>query len=376
MQTGDVIMNVLYFMNTNDDWEQVLTNDPYNIKVSRDGKYVLLKYQQFNSDLSIPIVRECRGAIFYDNNGKYECVCRAFDKFGNYGESYAAAIDWNSVVVQEKIDGSLIKLYHHGDTWHIATNGTIDAFKANVGDFNLSFGDLVHKALGGEEQFKLFCQHLDTDYTYMFELVSPMSIATIYYADTKLYYLGQRDMTTMIESNKYQAFMEWFGVLKPKIYHLNSIDGCLEYVNTMTRDEEGFVIVDNRFNRIKLKSPEYLLAFHMTNNGEVTTKRIINMIKNEQIDDFLAYCPQYKDMVDNVVNAIVNVCGDIAGELFDTMSYVDLPKKEFAAKIKNRKHKDFLFKFYDNHDIRIVDYIMKKPTSKIVEMIRGNTNGN
>lgn len=369
-------MEVLHFMNTHKDWEQILTSYPYNIKVSRDGQYVLLKYQQFNSDLSIPIVRECRGSIFYDNNGTYECVCRAFDKFGNYGESYAAEIDWDSAVVQEKIDGSLIKLYHHSDTWHIATNGTIDAFKANVGDFNLSFGDLVYKALGGEEQFKLFCQHLDTDYTYMFELVSPMSRATIYYADTKLYYLGQRDMTTMMESNEYQAFMEWFGVLKPKIYHLNSMDECLEYVSTMTRDEEGFVIVDGNFNRIKLKSPEYLLAFHMTNNGEVTTKRIVNMIKNEQIDDFLTYCPQYKDAVDDVMQSIACIILEMTEESLFALDFKELSKKEFAERIKDFKYKDWLFKLYDDCDIRIIDYFMQKPTSKIVEMIRGNKNGN
>ena len=82
-------MEVLDFMNSHNDWEEVLTQPPYYIKVKRDGLYILLKYNQLSSDFSLPIVRECRGVIFYDNeNGTYKCVCRAFDKFGNYGESY------------------------------------------------------------------------------------------------------------------------------------------------------------------------------------------------------------------------------------------------------------------------------------------------
>ena len=363
-------MDILNFINTNNNWEAIITSDPYNIQVSRDGNYMLLKYSQFNSDMSIPMVRECRGIIFYNNNGTYECVARAFDKFGNYGESYAAEIDWNNAVVQEKVDGSLIKLYHHGDSWHIATNGTINAFKASVGDFEMSFGDLVHQAFGCKERFNSFCQHLNKNNTYMFELVSPLSRATIYYSDTKLYYLGQRDMTTMKESNEYIDFMEEFGVLKPKVYHLNSIDECLEYVKTMTRDEEGFVIVDGDYNRIKLKSPEYLFAFHLTNNGQVTTKRIVNMIKNEQIDDFLAYCPQYADAVEEVVQAITDIIVDMTREAMFALCFKDLPKKEFAARIACCKYKDFLFRVSDNTSVNPYDYIMNKPTSKIVEMIK------
>ena len=77
-------MQVLDLMNTHDNWEEILTQSPYNISIRRDGDYILLKYNQLSSDFSLPIVRECRGSIFYKNeDGKYECVCRAFDKFGN-----------------------------------------------------------------------------------------------------------------------------------------------------------------------------------------------------------------------------------------------------------------------------------------------------
>ena len=126
-------MKVLDLMNNNLDWEEILSNPPYSITIKRDGGYILLKYNQFLSDFSNPIVRECRGSIFYlRDDGLYECVCRAFDKFGNYGEEYTDEIDWSTAQVQEKVDGSLIKVFYHNNSWHVATNGTINAYNCIV----------------------------------------------------------------------------------------------------------------------------------------------------------------------------------------------------------------------------------------------------
>lgn len=365
-------MEILNFMNNHSDWENIITQPPYSITVKCDGKYILLKYSQFSSDFNNSMVRECRGTIFYKNyNGKYICVRRAFDKFGNYGESYAPDIDWNNVSVEEKVDGSLISLWYHNKSWHISTNGTIDAFKAQINDKNINFGQLVYEAFDGRENFNKFCSHLYKDFTYTFELVSPKSKMTIFYPKTKLYYLGQRNIITMKESKDYMPFMKDFGVLCPKIYPLNTIEDCLEYVKNMTKDQESFVIRDKNFNRIKLKSPEYLFAFHCNNNGIITTKRIIDMIKEEKIDDFLTYCPQYVEQVEDVKNKIQKLVGhlDFVWKAVSVAQYLN--KKEFAIFIDKFLDKDFLFRKYNNHNLNTVDYIMSKPTNQIKEMIEG-----
>lgn len=366
-------MKVLDFMNTHKNWEELLTQPPYNIKVKRDGDYVLLKYNQLNSDFNNEIVRECRGSIFFQNpDGAYICVCRAFDKFGNYGEAYVNDIDWNNAVVEEKIDGSLMKLWNHNGQWHLSTNGTIDAYSAKVGDTDKTFGDLFDEALIGIEGDIPFEYWLHPDNTYMFELVSPESRVTIPYPETKIYYLGQRNITTMRESKVEAEWMKNFGIACPKTYHLNSLNDCLEYVKTMTKDEEGFVIRDNNFNRMKLKSPEYLFAFHMHNNGAITTRRIIDMIKEENIDDFLAYCPEYKDKVVSVIKSISKIANHMElvwnniGKTLATQN-----KKNYAELIKDLPYKDYLFKMYDKHDLTAIDYIMFQRTDKIKEMIEG-----
>ena len=366
-------MELLKFMNANENWEELLTNEPYFIKVKRDGDYILLKYNQLSSDFSLQIVRECRGSIFYRNkDGKYICVCRAFDKFGNYGESYVPDINWSNAVVEEKIDGSLIKAWHNNG-WFISTNGTIDAFKAQIGDLDLNFGSLFIEAFGVGNRFDGFFAKLDTDYTYMFELVSPKSRLTVYYPETKLYYLGRRNMKTMEEDKSYEAFMHDYGILFPKCYNLKNIESCLSYVQTMTKDEEGFVIRDANFNRMKLKSPQYLMAFHMDNNGIITAKRIVNMAKMEMLDDFVAYCPQYKYMVDDVLNRISLVAAQMNLEWALTkyqMEFYMYDRKQFAEYVRTNKYKDFLFMKLDHPELNATDYIMRLFTRTILRLIK------
>lgn len=362
-------MEVLNFMNTHDDWEEILTRPPYCIKVNRDDIYILLKYNQLSSDFALPIVRECRGAIFYLNdNGKYECVARAFDKFGNWGEAYVKDIDWNSAVVEEKIDGSLIKIWYHNNEWHISTNGTIDAFKAQIGDTELTFGDLVNEAIGYSD-VPYFLETLDTNETYMFELVSPLSKVTIYYPQTKLYYLGQRNMKTFIESKKYTEDMAGYKILNPMLYALWTLEECLKYIQTMSKDEEGFVIRDKNFNRMKLKSPEYLLASHMRNNGVITVKRVIEMIKHDMLDDFMAYCPEYREFTEGIIEDIMCTCAQLEIDWLSVFMFAKLNRKEFAKIIRGRENEEFLWIMYDHPETIAQEYLMNKPTSKIKEMI-------
>ena len=60
---------------------------------------------------------------------------------------------------------------------------------------------------------------------------------------------------------------------------LNNLDDVITVAKDLSRDEEGFVVRDDNGNRIKVKSPEYLLAAKVQMNGQVTDKRIFEYIK-------------------------------------------------------------------------------------------------
>lgn len=367
-------MKVLDLMNKEENWEEVLQQSPYFINIKKEDDYVLLKYNQLFSDFSNEIVRECRGAIFRKQGGRWVCVCRAFNKFGNFGESYAPKINWENAAVMEKIDGSLIKLFYDDEKWHIATNGQIDAFKISINDEGLTFGDLVFKALGGQEQFSKLTYLLDHNFTYMFELVSPITQVVIPYPNTELYYLGARDMITMREDRlKDNSIMDKFGIKQPKYYAtIHDIDECIRNANEMGKDNEGFVVVDDCYNRIKVKSPEYLRAARLNNNNRITIKRIVEMMREEQLDDFIAYCPQHEEMVNKVIGALKEMEEECVKEWEEVKEFARKEKKEFVSIVKDKgvKWPNYLYWKYSNSDGAPSQFLGKMSVKTITDLIR------
>jgi hypothetical protein len=60
------------FISGHPDWEALLAAAPYYIKTKRTEDFVLLKYDQLNSDFALPLVRECRGEWRVSSNGEID----------------------------------------------------------------------------------------------------------------------------------------------------------------------------------------------------------------------------------------------------------------------------------------------------------------
>lgn len=82
--------------------------DKLGVNIREEYPFVIFNYG-IECDFSNPIVQEARGIIIDLEN--LDVVCWPFRKFGNYNESYADNIDWPTARVQEKIDGSIVKLW-------------------------------------------------------------------------------------------------------------------------------------------------------------------------------------------------------------------------------------------------------------------------
>jgi hypothetical protein len=113
-----MMLKTVAFINTHPNWRDLLTNSPFNLIIKEDENYLLFEYNQQNADFTIDLVRECRGLILTKND--FTPVCVPFFKFGNYGEAYVDSIDWKTAVAQDKLDGSIIKLWFH-QGWHVST---------------------------------------------------------------------------------------------------------------------------------------------------------------------------------------------------------------------------------------------------------------
>ena len=176
-------------------------------------------------------------------------------------------------------------------------------------------------------------------------------------------------MKTFAESKQYTEDMAGYKILNPMLYFSQTLEECLKCVQSMSKDEEGIVVRDKNFNRMKLKSPEYLLSFHMHNNGVITIKRVIEMIKHDMIDDFLAYCPEYHQFVEDIIEDITCTCIQLEIDWLWASVFASLGRKDFAQYVKGRTNEEFLWIKYDHPKTTAQEYLMNKPTSKIKEMI-------
>lgn len=354
-------MYLIDFIKANDDWEKKLREKPYCISVKRKDNFAIFTYSQIDSDFYSPLVRECRGIIIDMNT--LTPVCVPFYKFGNYGEGYVPDIDWSTARVQEKVDGSLIKVWWYLGAWHISTNGTIDAKDATV-DSDIvpyaSFYDLFVEA----SRDVLDYSRLNKEYTYMFELVSPFNRVVVPYSEFKIYHIGVRNNKTLLELD------ENIGIEKPKSYGLKSLDDCITAANKLPFSEEGYVVVDGNWNRIKVKSPAYVAAHHLKNNGVITKARIIAMLRQNEQEEFLNYYPEFKPMFDEVERLTDTFVEKMDTEIAKEKSLVaHLSRKEFAEIAKKTICPALMFAWIDGKTSGAKEWLLSQSDDKIAQWI-------
>ena len=343
------------FCSVHTNWKELLSAEPYNLKIKEDGPYVIFNYDQIRSDFNNPIVREARGIIF--RIGQWENpVCWSFNKFFNAQESFADKIDWSTAFVSEKVDGSIIRIWWDWSCgWHISTNGTIDAFVAKLNDIKMhTFGHCFETALEKYySSFDAFVEDLDFDLTYMFELVGPYNRVVVPYNEPAIYFLGARNKYTGEEFNcsKLTAGALGMGRFKlPMQFKLDSLESCLEAVETFGWDEEGFVVCDAQFNRVKIKSPAYVMAHYARNNNVINRKHLIKVILMNEVEEFLCYAEDYREELEHV-QSLMNSYFKIGTEIAKSCQRLyDIPKKTYAAWVQTlpKVYHDFAFKNYND----------------------------
>ena len=264
---------ILEFIKNNPDtWEEKLNERL--IRTNHNGDLVCFKYAT-EADFSDPLVCEARGMII--DVVQLKVVCWPFDKFFNVQEQYAADIDWNSARVLEKIDGSMIKLFWYKDAWRFATSSTCDAKDAAIPGYNeLTYADIIAR---DENVNEIPFEELNKDYTYIFELVSPLSQIVVRYEMTALFFLTARNNLTGEELDT-----ELLQFRRPRSFALKSMNECLDAALALNKgdeiEDEGFVVVDEKHNRVKIKSPAYVAMHRLSTNKVFTVKRMAEFFCN------------------------------------------------------------------------------------------------
>lgn len=355
------MLEIVKFIHEHEDWETLLSNAPYNLKISWDDGFVLFKYNQINSDFNEPICLEARGLIL-DSLDNFKVVRMAFKKFFNLGESYAAHIDWNTAVATEKIDGSIMTVWYARGKWRLSTNGTIDAFKAELsgaGPYK-TFGELFESVLPLSNFAS--CKH---NFCFTFELVSPYNKIVIDYPKTKAYILSIRNLNTFkeVDDLDMRDFSNYMAVERPQVYNLNNEADYRKLVEQMPEGHEGIVVRDAAGNRVKIKTLLYFEMHKAKNNGVITLERIVDLILKNDDEEFLSYFVEYRPKFSYIRNLREKILSRIE-EIKDlTKNYSS--KKEIALdnSIPNWE-KRFYFNAFDKRE----NNLELKDWCKLIEM--------
>lgn len=282
--------------------------DRYLIHVNVHGEYPNLlqfKYDQIKSPNKSKLVRECRGIIL-DSSDNWNVVAFPFERFFNNGEHRAAKIDWTSASIWEKIDGSLMFMYWYGDQWNVASSGLPDA-RGEVINGGLTFKELFWNTWNNLE-YEL---PTNISMTYIFELSTPDNVIVVPQKESKITFIGARDNISCseisIDDNVFSFNWE-----KPTRFNIKSKDEAIAKCLKMNpMEQEGFVVVDDKFNRIKMKSPQYAAIAHLGLTIEEVVEKgldvdkydeslqqkwMLKIILINECDEFLSYYPQYNHM--------------------------------------------------------------------------------
>jgi len=346
------------------DWKQVLEAEPYCMTLREKGNFVLFMYNQIESDFNIPLVQECRGIILEKDTWKV--LCFPFTKFWNAGESKAAILDWNTARVQEKIDGSMIKLWWYEPEWRVSTMSMIDAKDCTLqNDLDTRYNTFYDLFMEGAKKCTWDFNALNKDYTYMFELVGPYNRVVVPYKDIAISHTGTRDNRTLEELDID------LGVPKPKSYGFKTQEDVLAMAAALPFSEEGYVAVDANWNRVKIKGPAYVAVHHLKNNGDINKKRALALIMLNEQDEFLSYFPEYKAYFDTITEAFNAYLGKVKADIDSIEGKVFETRKDYALTVKGMTNSALMFFLMDGR-VKKEDwekYIRSLPSDKVVEYL-------
>jgi len=327
------------------------------IKTSRHTRYpnlVLFKYDQIKSPTYHPIVRECRGIIL-DENNNWRIVSYPFNRFYNYGQE--EELNWSTAVVQEKLDGSCLQLYHYAGEWLVATSGTADA-SGQVNGYGFSFEHLFWKTFNKLE-YRL---PVNKKFTYIFELCTIYNKVVVDYKESRLVLLSCR---CLLNQKEYKFVDHNWEVVKN--YPLTTIEDLKNNLKiTKGNEVEGYVIVDKTFNRIKIKSEAYVRLHHIKSNIN-TPNNLLEIIRKNETEELLIYFKEFQKEINQLHNKYYKLIV-LINSTWEEHKHIS-NKKEFALTIKHLFYSDCLFSLYLNKIESVEDYLLNLDIKRLYEWI-------
>ena len=322
----------------------------FQLKVREYDNKVLMKYNQLAAPTLMANieVQECRGLILEKNT--WNVMSLAFTKFFNADESNAHKVDWNTAHVLEKLDGTLIQVYWDwvSNEWLAGTTGTAEG-EGEVNNkmgttFNSLFWDTVTK------QYALNPCLLDKNHVYVFELTTPYNIVVKPHGESSATLLTVRNRVTLKELSWKDLYMVSESLRVPLVkkfdLNANNVGVLLKTFENMPWSEEGYVVVDANFNRIKIKNPAYVAVHHL--KGKTAEHNIITIVKSNEIEEFASTFPERRDELFRLKENY----DKLTDRLNDVWSELIVRKPKDITKEEKKRYAMDVFEVCDKYDLK------------------------
>lgn len=322
----------------------------FKLKTKVYENKILLKYDQLVSPtlMALPEMQDCRGLILDRND--FSVMSMAFRKFFNSEEGNAHKIDWSTAYILEKLDGSMMQVYwdKYQAKWFAATSGTGEGEGEVNNKMGTTFNELFWKTV--TEKYNFNPSQLNKDFCFVFELTTPYNIVVKPHGESSVALLTARNVKTLEEVSR-EELLNIGSVLNVpvvKSYDLNqgNIGALLRTFENMVWHDEGYVVCDAKFNRVKVKNPAYVAVHHL--KGKSAEHNILTIVKSNEIEEFASTFPDRKDELyklkenyDKLINKLNLVWVEL--ETRKPKNIMPAEKKKFAQAV---------FEVCGKHDIK------------------------
>lgn len=284
------------------------------------------------------------------------------------------------------VHNSLIQLYWdwNKEDWCVGTTGMAEAEGEVNNKPNTTFADLfwetIERVTGNKERFKY---NLNKDCCYALELMTPYNIVVTPHGNSTIRLLAARYLPTLTEFQ----YDKVFGISQIlKVPHIKAFDMNIKDVGALKRTfegmpftEEGYVVVDGNFNRIKVKNPAYLAVHHLKN--KTALHNILEVVKSNEIEEFGATFPERKDEIftlkenyDKLLAKLEEGWVELKGRLPKNITKQEQKKYAMAVfevcdKLDLKMFTGLYFGLKDGKVTSVREYLMEYDNRKLYKML-------
>jgi hypothetical protein len=342
--------------------------EKFSIQVKQHPNYsnlLLFNYSQVDSPFKELIVRESRGLIL-DSSDNWKIINFPYLKFFNYGEGkdFCSNFNFSNYKIYEKLDGTLVSLWYYDDKWHVSTKGMPDAGGKVNNKIDLIFNELFWHVF---DELKYNTGVLHKDYNYFFELCTPHNQVIVKHKYNNLVLHGARNRLNGQEINptNIEALTDTFNIVKELNFKdLNEVLKVSQHLDGIK--DEGFILVDDSFNRLKIKSPNYVNLAYLKNSTN-NIKTLIKIIVNNESSEFLTYFPDIKPEYTRLLDLYTKLLLRLHFLHFQFNNIES--QKEFAVQIKDIKERSILFFLRKNPQFSIRESLTKLKIETIISLM-------